>query len=128
MMIVYPGDLRVFRFATRAEVFAPTTEEQIVRFYRVLDRDLPRRFVPNIEALDEAFPRIAAALRRIGCSEPEVRLGPVLGDYYDEPDALVRAICNLAGSYDLRLTFREPAELERFRQAYEMLFTACEVA
>ncbi len=128
MMIAYPGDLRVFRFATRSEVFAPTTEEQIICFYRVLDRDLPRRLAPMIEVLDEAFPRIAAALRQIGCSEPEVRIGSALDDYDDEHDALVRAICNLAGSYDLRLTFRESAELERFRRAYETLFTACEVA
>jgi hypothetical protein len=128
MMMVHPGELRVFRFGNRAEVFVPASDAQIARFYRVRDRDLPRRFVTMIEVLDEAFPRIAAAYRRSGIGEPDARIGADLDEYENEPDAVVRQICKLTGIYDLRLTFRGQAELECFLQAYEELTTAPEHA
>jgi hypothetical protein len=128
MMTIHPGDLRVFRFGDRAEVFVPASDAQIARFYRVRDRHLPERFVPMIEVLDEAFPRIAAAYRRSGIGEPDARIGAVLDEYESEPDAVVRQICRLSGVHDLRLIFRGHAELERFLQAHEALAPAPEHA
>jgi hypothetical protein len=126
MMTVYPGDLRIFRFTNRYEVFLPTSDEEIVRLYRALDRDLPRRFVPMIEALDDVFPSVAAAYRRIGITEPIARIGSALGEYEEEPDPVVRQICQLLGAYDLRLTFRGREELDCFLQAYEIMPAAPE--
>jgi hypothetical protein len=120
MMAVYPGDLRVFHFINRSEVFVPTSDEEVTRFYRVLHRDLPRRFVPMIEVLHEAFPSIAAAYRRIGVTQPDARIGSALEEYEDEPDAVVRPICKLMGTHDLRLTFRGRTELDCFLRVYEM--------
>jgi hypothetical protein len=128
MMTIHPGDLRVFRFGNRAEVFVPASDTQIARFYRVRDRDLPRRFVPMIEVLEEAFPSIAAAYRQIGVTEPETHIGSALEEYEAEPDAVVRQICKLSGIHDLRLTFRGHAELECFLQAHEALAPAPEHA
>jgi hypothetical protein len=128
MMTIHPGDLRVFRFGDRAEVFVPASDAQIARFYRVRDRDLPRRFVPMIEVLEEAFPRIAAAYRRSGIGEPDARIGADLDEYENEPDAVVRQICKLSGVHDLRLTFRLQAELECFLQAHDALAPAPEHA
>jgi hypothetical protein len=128
MMAVYPGNLRVIRFVNRSEVFVPTSEPQIVSFYRALERDLPRRFVPMIDVLGEAFPQVAVAYRKIGVTEPEARIGAVLDEYETEPDALVREICPLAGVCDLRLTFRARTDLEGFLRAYEMQLTCPEMA
>ena len=111
MMAVYPGDLRVVRFVNRSEVFVPASEAQIVRFYRALDRDLPRRFPSMIEVLGEAFPQVAIAYRQIGIIEPEARIGADLGEYENEPDAIVRQICSLTGVCDLRLIFRVRTDL-----------------
>lgn len=121
MMVVYPGDLRVLHFANRSEVYAPTTEVQIVHFYRAADRDLPRRFVPMIEVLDEVFPSIAAAYRQIGVTQPTVKIGSAPEEYEEESDAVVRQITSLVDNHDLRLTFRGRTELNRFLRAYEVL-------
>jgi hypothetical protein len=80
-----------------------------------------------IEALEEVFPSVAAAYRRIGITEPIARIGSALEEYEEEPDAVVRQICQLLGAYDLRLTFRGCDELDCFLRAYEELTTAVEV-
>jgi hypothetical protein len=114
MMIVHPGDLRVFHLSRRSEVFVATTEEEAAAYERAYYRDLPQRIAPTLEVLDEAFPRVARACRRAGIVEPEARIGVVLDEYEEEPDAVVDEICNMTGVNDLKLSFARRGELERF--------------
>ncbi len=62
MMVVYPGDLRVFHLTRRSEVFVPASEGEAARFYAAYDRELPRRIRPMIDVLDEAFPPRGSSL------------------------------------------------------------------
>ena len=80
MMIVHPGDVRVFHLTRRSEVFVPASEEEAARFDAAYVRELPRRIRPTIEILDEAFPRVAKAYRLAGIAMPEARIGIALCD------------------------------------------------
>jgi hypothetical protein len=81
MMIVHPGDVRVFHLTRRSEVFVPASEEEAARFDAAYVRELPRRIRPTIEILDEAFPRVAKAYRLAGIAMPEARIGIALEQY-----------------------------------------------
>jgi hypothetical protein len=124
MMIVYPGDLRVFHLSRCSEVFLPASEAEIECYDRAYLRELPRRITPTLEVLDEAFPSVAEACRRAGIMKPSARIGIALGEYEDEPDAVIDEICKLLGAFDLKLSFARGSELERFLQAHEALLTA----
>jgi hypothetical protein len=124
MMIVYPGNLRVFHLSRRSEVFVPATEEEAAAYEQAYYRDLPQRIAPPLEILDEAFPRVAQACRAAGIMEPEARIGLVLDEYEDEPDAVVDEISTLTGVNDLKLSFARRAELDLFLCAYEALLPA----
>jgi hypothetical protein len=124
MMIVYPGDLRVFHLARRSEVFCPTTEEQVASYDRAYLRDLPRRIVPTIDLLDEVFPLIAAAYRRADIAKAKARIYNAPEEYEDDPDEIEAEIFKLYGTHDLKLYFHSRAELARFLQAYEALLAA----
>jgi hypothetical protein len=93
MMIVRPGDLRVFHLARRSEVFCPTTEEQVASYDRAYFRELRRGIiVPTIESLDEVFPLIAAAYRYADIANAEARIYNGLEEYEDDPAEIVEEI------------------------------------
>jgi hypothetical protein len=122
MMVVCPGDLRLFHLARRSEVFCPTTEEQVISYDRAYFRELRRGvIVPTIELLDDVFPLIAAAYRYADIAKAEARIYNGLEEYEDDPDEIVEGILKLHGSHDLKLYFHSRAELARFLQAYEAL-------
>jgi hypothetical protein len=101
-------------------VCLPACEEEATRFDAVYVRELPRRITPAIEILEEAFPQVAEACRRAGIATPVARIGIVLDEYEDEPDALTDEICRRSSSpFDLKLEFRDRGELARFLEAYE---------
>jgi hypothetical protein len=119
MMVIYPGNVRVFHLSRRSEVCVPASEEDATRFGDASIRELPRRITPVIEILDETFPRVAAAYRRAGILAPVARIGIVLDDYEDDPDAIVDEICRQTSACDLKLDFRDRAALADFLRQYE---------
>ncbi len=126
MMIVYPGDVRIFQLTGRSEVFVPASEADAARFYAAFDRELfdrarPRRIRPMIEVLDEAFPRVATACRRAGVAAPVARIGAALEDYDFEPDSVFDEIWQRTSVFDLKLDFQDRAALARFLQEYGLL-------
>jgi hypothetical protein len=122
MMVVHPGDLRVFSLVGRTEVFVPTDESEVASFLAAL---LPEAIshVRVFAALEGAFPLIATAYRQVGVSEIEAEIGAILEHYDDEPEAIALEIATLIGAYDLRLTFRDRTVLARFLRAYEAMTT-----
>jgi hypothetical protein len=121
MMYIYPGDLRVFQLSRRSEVFVPASEAEASRFHAAFARELPQRFRPMIDILDEAFPRVAAAYRRAGAGPPVARIGAAPGQYDSEPHAVSDEIRRRTSIFDLKLDFEDPATLARFLQEYETL-------
>jgi hypothetical protein len=119
MMVIYPGDIRVFHLLRRSEVFVPASEEEATRFADAYVRELARRITPVIDILGEVFPRVAEAYRRADIAEPVTRIGIALDEYEDEPDAIVDEICLQTRPFDLKLNFRHRDELARFLQEYE---------
>jgi hypothetical protein len=124
MMIVYPGDVRVFHLSRRSEVFIPASEDAAELFGDAARRELPRRITPVNEILKEVFPPVADAYRRAGIATPVARIGIVIDEYEDEPDAIVDEICLQTQPFDLKLNFRDRGELARFLEAYEALVRA----
>ncbi len=112
MMIVHPGDVRVFHLARRSEVFVPASEEEAARFDAAYVRELPRRIRPMIDILDEAFPRVATACRRAGVASPVARIGTALEEYDFEPDAAFDEIWQRTSIFDLKLDFQDRAALD----------------
>src|SRR4051812_22418065 len=119
MMVVYPGDIRVFQLTRCWQAFIPASEAAAELFGDAAIRELPRRITPVIEILDEAFPPVAEAYRRAGIATPVARIGIVIDEYEDEPDAIVDEICLQTQPFDLKLNFRDRGELTRFLQEYE---------
>jgi hypothetical protein len=121
MMRIYPGDLRVFQLSHRSEVFVPAREAEASRFHAAFARELPHRFRPMMDILDEAFPRVAAACRRAGVGPPVARIGTAHEQYDSEPDAVFDEIRRRTSIFDLKLDFQDRAALARFLREYAAL-------
>lgn len=121
MMYIYPGELRVFELSGRSEVFVPGSAAEASRFHTAFSRELPLRFRPMMDVLDEAFPRVAAACRQAGVWAPAARIGTAPELYDSEPDTVFDDIRRRTGIFDLKLDFQDRAALARFLYEYAAL-------
>ena len=120
-MDMYPGELTVFELSHRSEVFVSGGAAEALRFYTAFSRELPRRFRPMINVLDEAFPRVAAACRQAGVRTPVASIGTAPELYDSEPDAVFDQIRRRTCIFDLKLDFEDHTALARFVREYSAL-------